>query len=126
MPSARAAPEIDPDAWIASSSAILPGPMRSPLVKSRRILRRVSGMGPQRRKRVEPEHREPAVFVKSRGRAVPPISGPTRSLLHYQQPLGRGARAAYFIIYNGAGECQPPGVSAVAENSDPSTSELDD
>jgi len=65
-----AAAEIDPVAWIASSSAILPGPMRSPLVKSRRMLRRVSGMGPKRRKRAAPQHREPAAFVKGRGDVI--------------------------------------------------------
>jgi hypothetical protein len=30
-------------------------------------------MGPRRRKRVEPEHREPAAFVKRCARAIPPI-----------------------------------------------------
>src|SRR3954469_2427060 len=99
MPSARAAPEIDPDAWIASSSAILPGPMRSPLVRSRRILRRVSGMGPRRRKRVEPEHREPAAFVKRCARAIPPIPG-KRDRVSIATEVWGAVPATYFIIYN--------------------------
>src|SRR6185369_13477909 len=95
MPSARAAPEIDPDAWIASSSAILPGPMRSPLVRSRRMLRRVSGMGPRRRKRVEPEHREPAAFVKRRARAIPPIPGKRDRVSIATEVLRRGAGGVF-------------------------------
>ena len=44
IPSERAAAEIEPVARIASSSAILPGPMRSPLAKSMRMERRVPVM----------------------------------------------------------------------------------
>src|SRR5262249_43437996 len=44
MPSARAAAEIDPVDLIASSNAILPGPMRSPFARSIRMERRVPDM----------------------------------------------------------------------------------
>src|SRR5882757_5387527 len=64
MPICRAAAEIEPVAWIASNRAILPGPMRSPLVRSMRMLRRVSAMGPGRRYRERPEHREAVAGVK--------------------------------------------------------------
>jgi hypothetical protein len=41
MPRCRAASLIDPVSRIASGTAILPGPMRSPLARSRRMQRRV-------------------------------------------------------------------------------------
>src|SRR5262249_21239529 len=44
MPSDRAAAEIEPVERIASRSAILPGPMRSPLARSIRMERRVAAM----------------------------------------------------------------------------------
>src|SRR5947209_2943734 len=44
MPILRAAAEIDPLSRIASSSAIFPGPMRSPFSRSMRIDRRVPAM----------------------------------------------------------------------------------
>src|SRR5207237_977725 len=44
MPSARAAAEIEPVARMASSSAIFPGPMRSPFSRSMRMDRRVPVM----------------------------------------------------------------------------------
>src|SRR5262245_48980307 len=68
MPSSRAAAEIDPVFWIASRRAILPGPMRSPLVRSRRMLRRVSDMDMRRLHRTRPHDREPAALVKARFR----------------------------------------------------------
>ena len=46
MPRCRAASLIDPVLRIASSTAIFPGPMRSPLARSRRMQRRVSVMVP--------------------------------------------------------------------------------
>ena len=62
MPSVRAAPEIDPVERIASSNAILPGPMRSPLGKSMRMERcRPAMMHPSARSRSQSDDRS---FVK--------------------------------------------------------------
>jgi hypothetical protein len=56
-------------------------------------------MGPRRRKRSAPEHREPAVLVKGRGGAVPPAARQPGSRSHFKKSLVRGT-ATYFVIYN--------------------------
>jgi hypothetical protein len=53
-------------------------------------------MGPRRRKRSAPEHREPAVLVKGRGNAVPPAAGQPGARSHFKKSLVRGP-ATYFI-----------------------------
>jgi len=58
-------------------------------------------MGPRRRKRVEPEHREPAAFVKRRARAIPPIPG-ERDRVSIATEVWGVVPATYFIIYNEA------------------------
>src|SRR5262249_327375 len=81
------AAEIDPVDRIASNSAILPGPIRSPLVKSRRMLRRVLAMALARLQGSRPEHREGAAFVKGCVRAAPPLASAVRPPCPFQETM---------------------------------------
>src|SRR5262245_14808012 len=64
MLSERAAAEIEPVDRIASSSAILPGPMRSPVVRSIRMERRVVAMTFKSRDKSTGSHAQDRPTVK--------------------------------------------------------------
>src|SRR5262249_9387555 len=94
---------------MASSSAILPGPMRSPLVKSRRMLKRMSAMDAARLQRLRPEHREFAAFVKSCGPAAPRTRRHCGRRSHSKRPCCVG-NTKYLILYSGGPVLQRAGV----------------
>src|SRR6516165_9952405 len=77
---------------MASSSAILPGPMRSPLVKSRRMLKRVSAMDAARLRRLRPDHREFTALVK-RSCPAPPTRRQSRPRCHLKHHVARENRS---------------------------------
>ena len=70
IPTLRAAADIEPVSWIASKSAIFPGPIRSPLVRSRRILRRVSDMTCGHQLSPHKEHPETIANVNRPGHSI--------------------------------------------------------
>src|SRR5215469_13028608 len=90
MCKARAAAEIEPVERIASSSAILPGPMRSPFSRSMRMDRRVPAMDAASLDKSEVSHAQLSRSVK-RHSSAPYAQGPARARLL--------AHTLYFIGY---------------------------
>src|SRR5437868_15316518 len=101
MSSWRAAPEIEPACAIASSKAILPGPMRSPVARSSRMDRRISGICLDRRGGSEAAHEVRAIVKERRDPPVFPVT----------IPASHGHHALYTAGYDEVVKMQNGGIS---------------